>query len=183
MLRVKKDLKSQKRQQGVALITTLFMLLLMIIIGMAGMRTSTLEERMSANLRDRSIAFQSAESAMTEAEAIAESLVHLAQFQDGTPGYYSSTDNLDSPWETINWTDNNEVVVSTTTVLPEAADFPRYIIEHFTEVTSEENKLNMGNYGQNVGAGDFEIFRVTALGTGASTTSKVMVQTSYGKRF
>ena len=181
MTKVKINLKSHKNQQGVALITTLFMLLLMIIIGMAGMRTSTLEEKMSANVRDKNIAFQSAESALNEAEDIVEALVQVSQFKEnGDGGYYQSTDNLESPWETIDWTNNNKTIEGV--AIAETASSPRFIIEHFTKVDSESDELNMGNYGQDVGAGNFEIFRITALGIGASTTSRAMVQTSYGKR-
>ena len=169
------------KQKGVALITTLFLLLLMIIIGMAGMRTTTLEEKMSANLRDKTVAFQAAESALKEAEAILDGVIQLSDFNDsGINGYYSSTNDQDSPWETIDW--NDEAIVIEGLAITETTDAPRYIIEHFTEISSEGNSLNMGNYGSNVGAGDFEIFRITAMGIGASSTSRVMVQEHYGKR-
>jgi len=169
------------KQKGVALITTLFLLLLMIIIGMAGMRTTTLEEKMSANLRDKTIAFQAAESSLREAETIIESLVQLSQFNDaGTGGYYSSTDSLDSPWETIDWGEGTIIIEGQ--AITESAAAPRYIIEHFTEVSSGGNSYNLANYGQDVGAGDFEIFRITAMGIGASSTSRMMIQEHYGKR-
>lgn len=176
------NISHRHKQQGVALITVLFMLLLMIIIGMAGMRTTTLEEKMSANLRDQTIAFQAAESAISEAELVVEAMVQLSQFNDaGTGGYYQSTDNTDSPWETADWDDTTKVI--TGTAISGATSAPRYIVEHFTEVATDSDTFNMGNYGQDVGAGNFEIFRVTALGTGASSTSRAIVQSSYGKRF
>jgi len=169
------------KQKGVALITTLFLLLLMIIIGMAGMRTTTLEEKMSANLRDKTIAFQAAESAVKEAEIVIDALTQLSQFNDaGINGYYSSTDNQDSPWETIDWSD--DAIIIEGQAITQSADKPRYIIEHFTEVSSEGSSFNMENYGQNVGAGDFEIFRITAMGIGASSTSRAMIQEHYGLR-
>ena len=175
------NIRARHKQQGVALITVLFMLLLMIIIGMAGMRTTTLEEKMSANLRDQNIAFQAAESAIGEAELVVEALVQLSQFNAaGTGGYYKSTDNTDSPWETADWDDTTKAI--TGTAISGAASAPRYIIEHFTQVDTDADALNMGNYGQDVGAGDYEIFRITALGVGASTTSRAMVQSAYGKR-
>ena len=173
--------KNIHKQKGVALITTLFLLLLMMIIGMAGMRTTTLEEKMSANLRDKTIAFQAAESALKEAEEAIDILVQLSQFNDaGTGGYYNSTDNLDSPWETIDWSEGTITIEGL--AITESADEPKYIIEYFTEVSAEGNSFNMGNYGQNVGEGNFEIFRITAMGIGASSTSRVMIQEHYGRR-
>ena len=177
-----KFLKKPGKQEGVALITTLFLLLLMIIIGVSSMRTTTLEEKMSANLRDQAVAFQSAESALSEAEDIVEALVQLSQFNDaGTGGYYNSVDNQDSPWETLDWGENTKVIEGLS--IAETTAAPRYTIEYFSEISSDEgDAFNMGNYGQSVGAGNYEIFRITALGMGASSTSRVLIQGAYGKR-
>ncbi len=180
-IRCKTNTVWHNKQQGVALITCLFLLLLMIVIGMAGMRTTNLEEKMSANLRDQNIAFQAAESAISEAELVVEALVQLSQFNDaGNNGYISSTDDTNSPWETVDWDDTSKVISGT--AITGTTSSPRYIIEHFTQVDTDSDQFNMGNYGQDVGAGGYEIFRVTALGVGASSTSRVMIQSSYGKR-
>lgn len=57
------------RQRGVALIVALVLLLVVTVIGLASMRSTSLQERMSANMVDRSLAFQRAESALRAAEA------------------------------------------------------------------------------------------------------------------
>jgi type IV pilus assembly protein PilX len=44
------------------------MLLLLTLIGASSMQSTSLEEKMAGNLRDRSIAFQAAESALRDAE-------------------------------------------------------------------------------------------------------------------
>ncbi|MCX7100437.1 MAG: PilX N-terminal domain-containing pilus assembly protein, partial [Methylobacter sp.] len=54
-------------QSGAVLIISLIMLLLLTLIGTTAMQTSTLEEKMAGNLRDRDIAFQAAESALRDA--------------------------------------------------------------------------------------------------------------------
>ncbi|QQP98835.1 hypothetical protein JHW38_08980 [Lysobacter enzymogenes] len=46
----------------------MIMLLVMMLLGLAILRSTVLEERMSANMYDRSIAFESAELALREAE-------------------------------------------------------------------------------------------------------------------
>lgn len=56
-------------QRGVALVTVLFMLLVMTLLALAGLRGTLMEERMSAGSYDRSLSFQAAEAALREGEA------------------------------------------------------------------------------------------------------------------
>lgn len=57
------------RQRGVALVVVLVLLLVITLLGVASVRGVLMEERMSANMYDRSLAFQGAEMALREAEA------------------------------------------------------------------------------------------------------------------
>jgi type IV pilus assembly protein PilX len=63
-----KSLPSQQR--GAALLTVLLLLLIMTLLGLASLRSGLLEERMSGNLLDRGVSFQTAEAALREAEAV-----------------------------------------------------------------------------------------------------------------
>ncbi len=56
------------RQSGAALITGLIFLVVLTMIGLTAARMSSLEERMSGNMRDRSLAMQAAELALRDAE-------------------------------------------------------------------------------------------------------------------
>lgn len=56
------------RQTGAALVTGLIFLVVLTMIGVTAARMSTLEERMSGNMRDRAIAMQAAELALRDAE-------------------------------------------------------------------------------------------------------------------
>jgi type IV pilus assembly protein PilX len=58
-----------KSQSGVVLVVSLIMLLLLTIIGISGMQSTVLEERMAGNMRDRNLAFQAAEAGLRDAEA------------------------------------------------------------------------------------------------------------------
>lgn len=60
------------QQRGIVLIISLIMLVLMTLIGMAGIRSITKEERMVTQSYDRTLAFQAAESALREAEILIE---------------------------------------------------------------------------------------------------------------
>ena len=61
-------MRTGRRQQGVALIVSLILLVLATLIGLASVRGTNLQEHMSANMYDRSLAFQRAESALRAAE-------------------------------------------------------------------------------------------------------------------
>lgn len=58
------------RQRGAALLVVLILLLVMTLLGLASLRGSLMEERMSAGLYDRGLAFQASEAALREAEAL-----------------------------------------------------------------------------------------------------------------
>ena len=59
-------------ERGVVLLVALVMLLLVTVLGLASVRMLTLEERMAANSLDRNLAFQAAETALREGEALAD---------------------------------------------------------------------------------------------------------------
>lgn len=58
-----------KGQRGATLLVALVMLIVMTLLGLASIRGTSMQERMGANMYDRSLAFQAVESALREAEA------------------------------------------------------------------------------------------------------------------
>lgn len=59
----------RRGQSGAALLVALVMLLISTLIGLASIRGTTLNEKMSSNMYDRSIAYQAAEAALLAGEA------------------------------------------------------------------------------------------------------------------
>lgn len=57
-----------RKQTGAVLVVALIILAVVTILGVAGMRNSTLELRMATSLRDRTLAFQVAEAALARVE-------------------------------------------------------------------------------------------------------------------
>ncbi len=57
-----------KKQSGAALVTGLIFLVILTLLGISAVRTASMEERMSGNLRDRNLALQAAEMALRYAE-------------------------------------------------------------------------------------------------------------------
>jgi type IV pilus assembly protein PilX len=60
--------KSVNSQTGSVLVVSLILLLVITILGLANIRTATMEMRMSTSAKDRNLAFQAAEAALTTVE-------------------------------------------------------------------------------------------------------------------
>ena len=61
----------RQQQRGISLLVVLVLLLIMTLLGLAILRGTMMEERMTANMYERSLAFQAAESALRQGEVIA----------------------------------------------------------------------------------------------------------------
>lgn len=61
-------IRHARRQRGAALLTGLIFMVILTLLGITAARMAGLEERMSGNMRDRSLAMQAAEMALRDAE-------------------------------------------------------------------------------------------------------------------
>jgi type IV pilus assembly protein PilX len=59
------------RQRGITLVVVLLLLVIVTLLGLAAMRGTVMQERMSGNAAARAIAFQAAEAVLREAESYA----------------------------------------------------------------------------------------------------------------
>lgn len=187
------------QQAGVALFMSLIMLLIITVLGLSSVQTTTLQERMARNARDSNLAFLAAESALKDAEAVIETFNTVDDSfgidpKDANPrqclpspnaaaGRYHELDyNCQPNWEQVDWEGNTGFY--TATVLVEGvASQPKYIIEHVKTLSAFEDRLNLTNIGEDLGAGRVQIFRVTAYGTGGTDTARAMIQSTYGRSF
>ena len=77
-----------RHQQGVSLLMVLILLVVMSILGVAVLRSSAMQERMSANLRDRNDALQAAEAGLRVAQqAVIANTGSGVTFNDMWNGY------------------------------------------------------------------------------------------------
>lgn len=67
-------------QRGMALITALVLLVIMTLLGITGVRTAVLEEKMSAASYDRNLAFQAAEAALRDGEAYVDGVASTVNY-------------------------------------------------------------------------------------------------------
>ena len=175
-----KQFQWPRRQRGVALFLALVLLLVLTIIGVSSVQSTSLELRMSRNEHDTMLAFQSAESALRDAETAIEALANTAGFApNGANGLYLSTNIDDAAWQEANvWTGGNSVVAPTN--INGVAAGGRYIIEHTGQVLIMDNSHQID--GRNDGVLDrIDMFRITARGVGGTVNSRVMLQTTYGR--
>ena len=174
------------KQTGVALIVALIMLLLLTIIGVTGMQTTALEERMAGNMRDKELAFESAEAALRDAENFMETVFTLGAFNaDGTDGYYDNS--VRELWKNVDWkgtdTGNSNKAVAASSSIP-GVETGQYVIQYIADSEEEDASggVNLNNIGQGTGGGNTSVFRITARGTGASGTATVVLQSIYGRK-
>ena len=169
-------------QSGSVLIISLIVMLILTILGVSGMKTSVLEEKMAGNLRDNQLAFQAAEATLREAEQfIQKNIVSTTNFDtDGSDGLYDKSQNR--IWNNISWDSNDSLEFSSFSSSYAIKTPPRYIIQHLATQKNDLDTLNLDNYGQGTGAGRVEMFLITARATGNSGNNVVLLQSTFGKR-
>lgn len=188
-----------RRQAGVALFMSLIMLLIITVLGLSSVQTTTLQERMARNARDSNLAFLAADSALKDAEALIETFNSVDSRFGNDPkaanprkclaspnaatGYYYELDyNCQPNWENIDWFSGTGYITASVAVQGVASQ-PKYIIEHVKTLSAFEDRLNLTNIGEDLGAGRVQIFRVTAFGSGGTDSARAMIQSTYGRSF
>lgn len=179
---------TKHKQKGVVLVIGMLFLIILTLIGLTGMRMTTFEEKMAGNLKDKNTAFQAAETALMAAESnIENNIITTGIFDtDGTDGFYD--DSNEEIWNLIDWqgtdsgNDNEAIIYSAFNSTYKVNTSPKYVIEHYAAFSDEADNLNLDNYGSGTGAGDTEMFRITARGTGLNDNTTVLLQSTFGKR-
>ena len=161
-------------QKGAALIISLMMLVVMTILGVSAITTTTMEEKMAGNIRNKHISFQSAESAMRAAEVVVNTLSRDQVF-NGSGGFYSATVYGDANFPIWEF-DNPPINWQTITTDTGAVQSPEWIIEDFgTSYRDEDCALIVP-----LPSGcELPVYRVTARGWGLNTNGFTLLQSTY----
>ncbi len=177
------------RQRGVALVMALVFLLLLTILGVAALNTTSLEEKMANNVKDRNLAFQAAESALIVAENWTYTQIGKPVFPNNPIGLYTpvtSDTDADPNWKESTWSTNNVVIYPNTpgqTVsgsLGKIQNQPKYIIEDMGETPESGGSLVLTSSYKSKGT---TVVRITARGTGGTDAAVVMLQSTYSRAF
>lgn len=177
---------------GGALIMGLVTLLVMTIIGAAGMQNAVLEEKMAGNARSRDLAFQAAESALRAGEdwlldkdqrqAVGSSVPCTSSPDTGLDGSgcYASNGEY-AAWKLIDdlkaWTDPGRAAQYKEKLAQDtaAAGTPSYVVERLQSVDDAEN----GGLEAGTQKPQKHYYRITAHGHGATADAVAVVQSTY----
>ena len=183
--------KTPDAQRGAALIVSLILLVVVTLMGLSGMQNTALQERMSGNMYDRSIAMQAAEAALSAAdealradhEAFSvdcrEDPQDIPNCSVVPPLAFSGTDS--------NWTDVAAALQVNTQL---SAGDPQYHIQMIYEGQEPNGSdqtagfsdaaLQYGSGLSNAAPRDVRIYRITARSQAPDTTTNraiVVLQT------
>lgn len=175
------------RASGSALIISILLLLVMSVLGLAAMQTTTLQERMSMNMRDRHMAFQAAEAALRDAEQFLFAGGGLLATFNGEglcPPVTANTNPCtgDDPmlagdaaaWAAYDW--ENQSMAYSGAAIEGLAQPPRYVIERL-DVTLAEQAATL--HADEEAQGEVAVFRITARSTGGTDVGVVILQSTF----
>lgn len=171
------SIASRNGQRGIALIVVLILLLVMSMLAIVSLRSTLMEERMSANMADRSASFQAAEAALRQGEQLAsrKPLVPASGCLDGLCGIPAATDTPRWDSDTV-WAGAKDVDIN----MGAHSVGAKYIVELLA--TNVEAPAGQGAcIGQDPNdpcTGVESRYRITAWSQ-AEDRSRVMLQTNY----
>lgn len=183
-----RNITLRNNQRGFVLVMALVFLALLTIIGVTAMGTTSLEEKMAGNMKDRNLAFQAAETALLAGERWYEIQSTKPVFPDTTRGLYViDATSAVSNWDNINWSTNVVVYPCTPTLtsgcgsgVSKINSQPKYIIEDLGELPETKGSIVTPTDYKGKGS---SMARITARGTGGTDAAVSMVQSTYARQF
>ena len=172
-------------QRGSALIFALVFLLVMTVIGIAGMQGTTQQEKMAGNMRNRNLAFQAAEAALRAGEKFVDPVKSgttcprpKTEDFNGTKGLFEPLDEAiklvgdeGAFWMAWDWEHNSTQLEEGT--LDKVADQPSYVVEYITN----KDTINCTTPCPKPNCSD--CYRITARGVGGTKDAIVILQSTY----
>ena len=170
------------RQRGAILVTSLLLLIVLTVLGVAMMRMSTMQERMAGNTRDLNLALQGAEAALRDGEDRLSPLRLSAKpraqasagcvFCEATALPVAIQDAVQ-----FNWSNAQEYGTAGTQDIAGLAEDPRYVIAEVGYVPDSQL------IGQNDTLSGRDFYQITARSTGASGQANTVIQSTFPRRF
>lgn len=170
---------SASRQQGMALVVSLILLIVVTLIGLAAIQGTTAQMRMTSNFYDRSLAFQAAEAGLAAGAAALEA--GTTNIRNCGQGGGNCNAN---PFDDTNLPAANLVTVAagSTYASTDTAWQPQYVIENMGTFTDPNTDVGYGQtanaaqYGAQGAVAAFIYYRITARsGDPASVGDRAVV--------
>jgi type IV pilus assembly protein PilX len=182
-------------QRGVALAVGLILMVLALMLGLAASRGTLLQERMSANMYDRSLAFQRSESALRAAEQAITNSWKITDLGgvDCSPsvGPCQQVPATTFTGTNATWKDADTVDTTYNVNSSKTPDKPQYTVELMNTGPSENNlglnaNADYNNYGNPYPPDNVAYYRVTARSSNPATVGErsiVVLQTTVKRSF
>jgi type IV pilus assembly protein PilX len=169
------------RQRGAILVTSMLLLVVLTVLGVAMMRMTNMQERMAGNTRDLGLALQGAEAALRDAE---DRLSPVRQVSRPTATnaancVFCQRTALPIAIHDVaqyNWSNAQEYGTAGSQDITGLAADPRYTIAEMGFVPDDRLE------GQDPPTGR-DFYQITARSTGASGQANVVLQTTFPRRF
>lgn len=166
-----------KAQGGATLAVALILLLIVTLLGISAIQMTQMQEKMSANLEDKTLAFNAAESAVIAGEQwiLALSGQPSAEASCTQPCVHEPY-NIDFGVQTNAWWTANGASYGSS--LKNIATRARYVVEFLqyvpdTPIVGNASVASKGIY----------YYQITARGTGATDNAVSIIQTTVARRF
>ena len=157
---------SYNRQQGIALVMSLIILISLTMLGLTSIQRTTTDLSMAGNQREVGLMFNAAEVGLVSAEDFITASTSNADFNDDDNGLYEVAQ--DDPaytgpnyFDSSLWTNQSQSATTNLDVIEQ----PRYMIEYVGD--REQNPLasaNIGTYGTQQTGDVVSIYRSTSRG-------------------
>ena len=155
---------SRTTQRGSVLITTLILLIMLTVLGLAMISLNSTQTRIATNSSDAQQAYQTAEGALNQAaNNLLAGNYTQAGFIANTNGLYAFDTSITPRWQSVDWTNN--VQVGQCAPACGMGNNAAFIIEYMPPVNVP-------------GVGVRQVYRVTARALGVSGKSPVVLQST-----
>jgi type IV pilus assembly protein PilX len=159
------------KQAGIVLFVSLIFILMVTMLAVVGIQSTTLTERIAGNSRDKSLAFQAAETALRDTESFMASVSGASATFNDTNGFYNATDGVALNWNAVSGGYR-------TSSLDGVNHQPQSMIELLPEGLISDGSITSGKPKTTTS----NIYRITSRGTGNGDASIVMLQSIYRRR-
>ena len=176
-------------QIGFSMIVALVALLALVLVGTSAIKNSIMQERMTGNTKDMSLAFQAAETALRDAEKdISKNIFPFTEFKKNCEKGLCLPSASNPVWNSVDWLNPSytrfygqytNTKTSPILPLPEVSQQPIYIIEILPPIDPIEGEsIVLGMPSKITG----KVYRITVFATGARITTRIMLQSIYRKQ-
>jgi type IV pilus assembly protein PilX len=185
------SVRARSRHRGNSLLPAMLFLLVIAMLGLAALSSTVLEERMVGNTKDQNLAFQAAEAGLRDAET--DIMQNLSPHSPFSASCANGLCTPPSTWPTatssdisklINWSDASMTrqygSQTTAGTIPLVASQPVYVVEKLSTIPpGAGHSVALGVAPPSSGG---TAYRITVLGTGAHSETRVFLQSIFVMR-